>query len=109
MARTALAVTTITRDGVTEPAETAGDATNGNTVSNDGRMIVRVHNSDSGASHNVTFVTIGTVDGEPVADRVVAMAASAVKWFGPFPTDVYGSSLAVDVADAQVKLTAYQI
>lgn len=109
MPRTNLAPVTITRAGVSPGSETAGDASNGNSISNDGRMVVLVHNNDGSNPHNVTFKTVGTVDGQAIADRVVAMAASSSKWFGPFPPEVYGSSLQVDVADANLKLTAYQI
>jgi hypothetical protein len=90
MARTALAVQEINRDGL-DPAQTAANA-DGHSVVNDGkRTMVHVLNGGVG-SINVTFKTPGAVDGNEVSDRVEAVGAGADKIFGPFPAADYNQS-----------------
>lgn len=105
MARNVIPVTHATRGGVTSPVEQDGDPTNGHVVANSGRTIVTIRNADTGA-HSVTFVTPGTVDGQAVGDRTVSVPASTSMDFGGFPTNVYGSQMAITVDSAQLKLTA---
>jgi hypothetical protein len=106
MPKTILPVTRPSRDGVASPTDQAGDPTNGHVVTNSGKTIITVHNADASNPHNVTFVTPGTVDGLAVGDRLVAIAASASRDFGDFPTNVYGSQMAITVDSAQLKLVA---
>src|SRR5690349_4664641 len=105
MARTVLPVTQAVRGGVASPTEQAGDPTNGHVVTNSGRTILTVRNADT-SSHQVTFETPGTVDGQAIADRVVTVAASSSQDFGDLPTSVYGTQLKIDVDSAQLKLVA---
>lgn len=61
MARTAVAVQTPTRAGLT-PTFTAADGTNGNSVANNGRTILRIKNG-SGSSVTATVSYAGFIDG----------------------------------------------
>jgi hypothetical protein len=63
-------------------------------VANTGRTFLHVVNG-GGSPTNVTIVTPRTVGGLAVADRVVAVAAGAEAFIGPFPVSVYSSSLDV--------------
>lgn len=106
MPRTILPVTRPSRDGVASPIEQAGDPTNGHVVANSGKTIITVHNADASNPHQATFVTPGTVDGQAIGDRQISIAASGSRDFGDFPTNVYGSQMAITVDSAQLKLTA---
>jgi hypothetical protein len=105
MARAAVPVTSISRAGVAPPSETNGDAVNNHTVSNDARVAILARNSGAGA-RTITFRLNGNVDGQSVTPRTVSLAAGVSRWFGPFPTSTYGTSLLVDVEHAEVKLSA---
>jgi hypothetical protein len=108
MPRTVLPVTSVARTGVAAPTEQAGDAVNGHVLANSGRTILTVRNADASNPHNVTFVIPATVDGQTVASRVVAVAASTTLEFGRFQSDIYGSQMGVSVDSAQLKLTALE-
>ena len=53
-----------------------------------GDVILRVNNAGSEAT-NVTVVTPGEVDGNPVADKIGAVAAGKTKLIGPFDPAIY--------------------
>ena len=108
MARTRIDPVAVSRAGVADPSESAGDAVNGNVISNTGKTMIKVHNADGSNPHSITFVTPGTVDGQAVADRTVSIAANATRWFGRFQTSVYGSSMGVTVDSAQLKITVFE-
>lgn len=55
---------------------------------NTGKEVIVVTNG-GGGSINVTLVTQKTVDGNAVADPVVAVAAGVTKAIGPFQRDLY--------------------
>lgn len=57
----------------------------------DGRTFLIVANA-SGSSVNVTITTPGTVDGNAIADLVVAVAAGATKYIGVLNPAVYASA-----------------
>lgn len=86
MTHTALAVQTLTDDGVV-PSYSAAPA-GGTELPGDGDTVLHVKNG-SGVSINVTVQTGGTLEGEPVADKVVAVAAGAEKFIGPFRPAAY--------------------
>lgn len=58
---------------------------NNDAVVNNGRRVVHVKNG-SGGSINVTENIGQTVDGQTAAPKVVAIAAGAEKFFGPWPS-----------------------
>ena len=102
-------VTTIARAGTTwPPTEVNGDATNQHQVLNsDARTIIVVRNSGV-VDRTVTFRIPKTVDGQAVAPVVRTLAASAVKAFGTFSADDYGSTLLIDVEHSDLKLYAFR-
>ncbi len=74
----------------------------GDEFPNAGREYLEVING-SGVSVNVTITTPASVDGEPVADRVVAVPAAERRKIGPFPTGVFNAADGnVDVAYSAV-------
>lgn len=101
MARTVLAAQQVSRAGLT-PVFSAGNA-DGHFVPNDGRVILEVKNT-SASPVNVTVQTPGTVDGNAIADLVVAVpATSGDKMIGPFPASIYNQadgSIYVDLSAA---------
>lgn len=110
MPRVAVPVTSITRAGIAPAAETSGDATNNHSVQNNGKMFLLVRNSNGAStSRTVTLRLNGSIDGQSVTPRTVTIAAAASRYIGPFPTSTYGTSLLVDVDNAELKLSAYTI
>ena len=90
MARTALAVQTIADEGIT-PAFTAAPV-DGHSVPGDGDVWLEVKNT-SGSPINVTVQTGGTLMGEPVTDKVIAIpATTGDKIIGPFPPALYNQA-----------------
>ncbi len=79
----------ITRAGLT-PAFVAANA-GGDKFIPDDDVYVEIING-GGGSITATFVTPGDVDGEAVADRAVAVAASGRKKIGPFPKNIFGNN-----------------
>jgi hypothetical protein len=90
MARTALTPQDVARTGIVHTFA-AVDAANGNKFTNDGRCCLYVKNGGVG-SIDVTIDTPGTVDGNAVANLVVAVGAGVNKLIGPFPPGIYNQS-----------------
>jgi hypothetical protein len=91
MPRLVVAVQNISRGGLL-PAYTAPQVlgSGGNYFANDGRTAIYLKaDGTAAASTNITFETPGLVDGQAIADRVVALAVSTEKVVGPFPPGVY--------------------
>jgi len=79
----------ISRAGVV--ADGAAAAGGGDAFLNTGAEILVIKNG-SVSSINVTLVTQATVDGNAVADPVVAVAAGVTKAIGPFPRYIFGDA-----------------
>lgn len=94
MPRTALTVQQISRGGLA-PAYGAANV-DGHSVPNTGREAIHVKNG-SVSSINVTLITPGTVDGQAIGDRVVAVPAGGERFLGPFPGTVYNQPGTSDV------------
>jgi hypothetical protein len=109
MARTALPFGVITRTGLTPLTPTAGDVANGNSLLNDGETIFRLANSGSTASRTLTITVPGSVDGQAVTAKTETLAQSAAKWFGPYPTGVYGGLLKLNVDNAELTFECYRL
>ncbi|MEU4169459.1 hypothetical protein AB0F46_21610 [Streptomyces sp. NPDC026665] len=109
MPRTAVPVTAITRAGVAAPTETTGDPTNNHAIPNNGRMVLLVRNSGSTVARTITLRLPGITDGQAITPRTVSVPQSSSRYIGPFPTGDYGSSLHVDVDNAELKLIALGI
>lgn len=107
MPRVDVPVTTITRSGVAKATPTTGDATNNHSLANDGHTVIEVENT--GASSRVLTVHVDkTIDGQTVASRTYSISAGAVRQIGPFDIPTYGSTLLIDVAHAELVLSAYR-
>lgn len=89
MPRTSMNYQQIVRAGL-EETYAAVDAANGNQFQNDGRMFLLVKNG-AGAPINVTITTPTTVDGNVVADLVVAVTNGEQRMIGPFPPNLYNT------------------
>lgn len=114
MARTALTPVKITLTGIT-PSGTDGvaaDVANGNYVAGNNGTTMFVAAKNTGASpFTLTFVTPGT-SGQgayTISDEVKTLAASDVKWYGPFPLSDFTSQLQIDAQDAAIKLQVFYI
>lgn len=86
MARSTLTPQVLADSGLV-PVFAAADALGSQWV-NDGEEFLVVKNG-SGAPINVTVTTGGTLMGAAVADTVVAVAAGAEEFIGPFPPALY--------------------
>lgn len=105
----AIPVTEITRAGVVSPAVTAGDATNGHKVANDGSMYLTVDNS-AGTTGTVTVAIPTTVDGQAVTSKAYTIPLTSVGYhIGPFPTTVYGATLMLTVSASTLGLRAWHL
>jgi hypothetical protein len=110
VARAAIPVTIISRTGVAPVAETNGDPVNNHTVANDGRTVLLVRNSNGAAvARTLTVRLSGAVDGQGITPRTYSIPAAASRYIGPFGTTEYGTSMQVDVDNAELKLSAYRI
>jgi hypothetical protein len=89
MAASALTPVDVARTGV----DIAGVAANvdGNFWTNTGAEMLLVTNG-GGSPINVTLVTQATVDGNAVADPVVAVGNGVTKAIGPFPRYVFNDA-----------------
>lgn len=108
MPRVTIPVTKLSDAGVTDPAETNGDPTNGHALPNTGNTVLRVRNAHATLARTVTFLTPVTVGGKAVADTVVSIPATATRTFGGLSTALYGTSVPVDVETSDVKLIAFE-
>jgi hypothetical protein len=86
-------------------SEVSSDAANDHQMVNDGKVLLLVRSTDAGAQ-SVTFVTQGTVDGQAVGDRVESIAAGIAKAYGPFPVEIYGELMFIDVTVATLRFLA---
>lgn len=106
MPRAAIPVTQSTRAGTTVPAATAGDTVNGHTVPNNGKLLLLVENTGTTVDRSITFTIAQKVDGLTAGPRVESIPVGETQIFGPFPPGDYGSSLLVDVDNAEVTILA---
>jgi hypothetical protein len=82
----AVTATQLSRAGIVDTLPTTPTATDGNKVLFDPTMWLEVNNG-SGAPINVTIDLPRTVDGQAVADPVVAVSNGVRKKIGPFTAD----------------------
>ncbi|WP_073946510.1 hypothetical protein [Streptomyces kebangsaanensis] len=108
MARASLPITRLSDAGHADPTPVDGDVTNGHSLPNTGRTVLRVRNADATNPHTLTLVTPITVGGKAVEDTEVTIPAGATLSFGSLSTALYGSSTPIDVDSAQLKLTAFE-
>ncbi|MFD5468882.1 hypothetical protein [Streptomyces sp. NPDC127105] len=108
MARASLPITKLSDAGSPDPAETNGNPTDGHSLPNTGRTVLRVRNADATNPHTLTLVPPITVAGKRVEDTKVTIPAGATLSFGSLSTALYGSSTPINVDSAQLKLTAFE-
>lgn len=108
MARTAITPTQASRTGTTLPAASAGDAVNGNSVANNGNVVLIVKNTGA-SSRNFTVQTIRSIDGLANPTRVVSVAAGATLVFGPYSPNDYGDTLNFDAAHAELTINVIRV
>ena len=114
MARTAIPVTTVVRAGITQPAVTYADITNGNYIAdNNGRIWVEMANVSNAGSVDVTFDVSAVYDGDlTIADLIVAVAVGGTKIAGPFKMGVFNqtdSTMNVNAGSTGVSFRAYKL
>lgn len=96
MARTALTNTVEpNRTGVAFPAGALADSTNGNSLSNDGKIVVIAVNSSASVARNVTVTPTATVDGLAAAARTTVVPISSSVILGPWDTANYSTTLQI--------------
>jgi hypothetical protein len=76
-----------------------GDAVNGHTIPNDGRLCFDISNTHATLDYAVTVIPRGTIEGVGVTvpETVVHLQT---RGFGPYPVDIYGANLLVDIENA---------
>jgi hypothetical protein len=87
----------------------AGNVADGMVLANDGRTVVDVHNTNAGSTaHDVTFNPLTVVEGQTVTVPE-SVPAAAVWGFGPFPVSIYGTSMLIDAAHAELTFLARRL
>ena len=109
MPRVALTVTQLTRAGVAAPTPANGDPVNNHTVQNNGRVFLLVQNAGTTVPRTLTLRLPGVTDGQSLTPKTVELATETERYIGPFPVDQYGSTLQIDVDNAELKLSAFGI
>lgn len=97
----AVPVTALTRAGLVDPAATAGDTTNGMTISNGGTMFLQVNNTDTVARTFEVDIP-GSIDGIVYPNRTYSLAAGESRKYGPWPVTIYGNSVFVQVVSSNL-------
>lgn len=69
--------------------ETAATSGNNYYIPNNGRVLLI---AEADTTSNVTIATPGSIDGNAIADLVLALADTDVRVFGPFPPAVYNDA-----------------
>lgn len=108
MPRVAIPVTQITRAGIAPATEVTGDATNNHSVANTGDCFILVRNAGATVSRTMTVLYAKTFDGQAVTSRTVVVPISVSRYVGPFPVDMFGATLLVNVDNAELRLSAYR-
>ena len=112
MARAAINNADVVRTGtgVALPSETTGDPVNNHFVNNDGNVILIARNSNGASTARTVTVRLpGAVDGQTISPRTYSIPAGATRVIGPFPTGSYGTTMQVDVDNAELLLYTLRI
>ena len=99
MVRTEIVATGLSKSGIATTLVAAH--TDDNMFINTGRTFVIINNADV-AEKDVTFVTPLEVDGQGVADKIVAIPATSDRLIGPFPPALYNQTAAPDIGKVHV-------
>ena len=98
MARTVLAVTSITRLGVDSATTLEAANVDGESILNNSAMFVEILNGNA-ADCNVTVQTPRTVDGLAVAELAVVVSQNERMFIGPFPSTTFNQTGGVIYVD----------
>ncbi len=110
MARGAIPLNTFNRDGLDLSTVTpvTGNATDNHYVVNRAGMQLHIKNTNGASTaRTVTFHIPGGKDGQTIVPRTETLAAGKEYIFGPFPVEVYGGEINIDVSHAEVTLRAF--
>jgi hypothetical protein len=89
---------------------TVGVPADGHKIPNRGRMFFDVENTNVGVTaRSVTIHLLGGSDGQGIEPKITPIAAGKTIRFGPYPANLYGGYLLVDVAHAELEITAYEL
>lgn len=91
-----------------KPTSLACDATNGNSATNGGSLILELNNSGA-STYTVAVAFASTVDGQTVAPLSYSLAAGETKLVGGFPVSIYGSTVVFTASNVAVKYIAYAV
>jgi hypothetical protein len=87
----------------------AGNAADGMSLVNDGNVVLDLHNTNGASTaRTATFHPTGTIEGQSVT-VVASVAAAATDGYGPFPVDIYGTSMHIDASHAELTFVARRI
>lgn len=96
MPRTAMTnIISPSKTGTAFPVGTAVDVANGNSITNDGRVIVIAVNTNASLVRNVTVTPTATVDGLTAAARTSPVPAVSSILLGPWDVGNYGTTLQI--------------
>ena len=101
MARTPITVIESSKAGTILPAPTAADVVNGNSITVDPRTAVIATNTGA-STRNITITPTATVDGLPVGNRTIALAAGVARLLGPYDVSTYSATLQISADNAEV-------
>ncbi len=87
---------------------TAADVANGNSVPNDGKMIIVATNSGV-TLRTITITPTATVDGLVPAARTLTLASGAIKLLGPYDIGNYSTTLQISADNAEVKFQPVRV
>lgn len=87
---------------------TTGVPADGHKVVNRPGMFVDVKNTNGASTARVvSFVIPGGKDGQTIVPRTKSIAAGKTFRLGPWPQDSYGSTLLIDVDNAELTIVAF--
>jgi len=108
VARVAVPVTRVSRLTVTALAAGVSDPANDHTVPNNGSTLILITNA-GGAPHNAQAVIEQTVDGETPTPVDYVIPATSTVPLGPYPRQIYGDNLLVNIDHADLSVRALSL
>lgn len=108
MPRVDIPVTILDESGTVPPAQVSADTANDHSVANNGKTWLEIENVSVDAA-TVTLITPATYQGRAIEDFTISVDPSEVLLCGPYSTNLYGSTLQIDVTDADLRFRAYRL
>jgi hypothetical protein len=112
MARGAITAHVISRTGLDRSTivETTGVVADGHYVTNETGMWIEVRNSNvSATARTVSFRLSGGADGQSIVPKTKVIAAGKTFALGPWPSNMYGGQLLIDVDHAELMIAAFKL